>query len=93
MNMNDSSAQMASKLWPLTGSLNAARDAHTATLLSDGRVLVAGGFDGAPLAGSELYDPASGTWALTGSLNIARSHHTATLLNDGRVLVVGGTGM
>ncbi|TKJ46538.1 hypothetical protein CEE34_08460 [Candidatus Aerophobetes bacterium Ae_b3a] len=60
MNMNDSSAQMASKLWPLTGSLNAARDAHTATLLSDGRVLVAGCFDGAPLAGSELYDPTSG---------------------------------
>jgi hypothetical protein len=77
--------------WTLTGSLNIARTAHTATLLPNGQVLVAGG---AGLAGyatsAELYDPASGTWTLTGSLNIARGAHTATLLANGRVLVAVG---
>jgi len=74
-----------------TGSLNTARDSHTATLLSNGKVLVAGGVGGAYLTSAELYDPASGTWTATGSLNTARGQHTATLLPDGKVLVAGGT--
>src|SRR4030095_5088080 len=79
--------------WAATGSLNAARDSHTATLLPNGIILAAGGFGvSAVLASAELYDPASGTWMSTGSLNTARSQHTATLLPDGVVLVVGGVG-
>jgi hypothetical protein len=77
--------------WELTGGLKTARFHHTATLLPDGRVLVAGGEDGSdPLASVELYDPASGTWSATASLSTARDSHTATLLPDGMVLVAGG---
>ena len=81
----------ASGGWTSTGSLNVARSQHTATLLPNGKVLVAGGYDsGVQHAGAELYDPISGTWTITGSLNAARSSATATLLGDGKVLVVGG---
>jgi hypothetical protein len=75
-----------------TGSLNTARDTHTATLLNDGTVLIAGGFDSNanPLSSAEIYDPVAGTFTLTGSLNIGRAVHTATLLNNGMVLIAGG---
>ena len=55
----------------MTGSLATARASHTATLLPNGKVLVAGGEDSSfnPLASAELYDPASGTWTATGSLH------------------------
>jgi hypothetical protein len=77
--------------WEETGSLATARYYHTATLLPNGKVLVAGGFiDVIPLASAELYDPASGIWSATGSLAAARDYHTATLLPNGKVLVVGG---
>src|SRR5439155_26760647 len=73
-----------------TGSLNTARESHTATLLANGKVLVAGGEDGGvSLTSAELYDPASGSWSATGSLNTARHVHTATLLPNGKVLVAG----
>jgi hypothetical protein len=63
----------------------------TATVLRDGRVLVAGGFTGSMIqVNCELYDPRTGNVASTGSLNIARAGHTATLLQDGRVLLAGG---
>ena len=74
-----------------TGSLGTARHGHTATLLPNGKVLVAGGYSGSgSLASAELYDPATGTWSATGSLGTARDHHTATLLPNGKVLVAGG---
>jgi hypothetical protein len=78
--------------WEFTGSLNTERSRHTATLLSDGRVLAAGGTSNSEndLASSELYDPASGAWAVTGHLRTGRNGHTDTLLTNGMVLVAGG---
>jgi Galactose oxidase, central domain/Kelch motif len=81
--------------WTPTGSLNVARwRCYQAILLSDGRVLMAGGQGGhsfnSSLTSAELYDPATGTWAVTGSLNTSRSLHTTTLLSNGNVLVAGG---
>ena len=75
--------------WTLTGGLNAARYGHTATLLQNGKVLVAGG----DWRGSaELYDPVTGTWSYTGSLNRPSTGAllTAERLPDGSVLVIGG---
>ena len=79
-------------LWDVAGSMGTPRVAFSATLLSTGRVLVAGGVDNDDLSltSCELYDPASGTWSPTGSLAEARYGHTATLLGDGSVLIVGG---
>ncbi len=75
-----------------TGSMATARYRHTATLLANGQVLVAGGVDGSnALASAELYDPATGTWTATSPMTTTRSSHTATLLANGQVLVAGGT--
>jgi len=74
--------------------LRSERRGHTATLLSDGRVLIVGGLDqtGAFVADSEIFDPASATGPTLSAppLGTARADHTATLLANGRVLVVGG---
>ena len=80
----------ASGTWSATGSLATDALDHTATLLPNGKVLVAGGTASGVLASAELYDPASGTWTATGSLATARYVHTATLLPNGKVLVAGG---
>jgi N-acetylneuraminic acid mutarotase len=81
----------ASGTWTATGTMGTPRATATATLLPDGRVLVAGGLDGHNAgASAELYDPTTGTWTATGSMRDARFGHTATLLPNGRVLVVGG---
>lgn len=82
--------------WTETGSLHGPRgQGHSATLLPDGKVLVAGGDEVGsghlPQSGAELYDPDTGTWTETGSMLVARSHHSATLLPDGKVIVAGGT--
>jgi hypothetical protein len=80
----------------LAGNLNNPRFAHTATLLPDGRVLIAGGgVNGATGVVStttvEIYDPTTNVFNPTGSLNTSRSGHVATLLPNGRVLIAGGT--
>jgi hypothetical protein len=89
---------VAAGSWSPTGSMTVARQEYTATLLADGRVLVAGGcgaFDldencVKVLTSAELYNPATGTWSATGSMVVGRVGHTATRLLDGRVLVAGG---
>ena len=79
-------------IWSATGNLSGATSWHTATLLQNGKVLVAGGWGGdRPLRKAELYDPETGVWNLTGNLNLARFGHVATLLADGKVLITGGS--
>jgi|SRR6266571_1353078 len=73
-----------------TGALSGARAGHSATLLSNGTVLVVGGFNGTVrLTSSELHNPAAGTWTASGSLTTLRTTHTATLLSNGKVLAAG----
>ena len=83
--------------WSETGSMRAGtRYGHMGTLLSDGRVLVSGGYRAYSyplndyLASTEIYDPSRGTWSPTAVMSTPRYGHTATLLPDGRVLVSGG---
>jgi hypothetical protein len=81
--------------WTKAGTMGTARTRHTATLLADGRVLVAGGvnffgmFSGDVVASAELYDPASGTWTATGSMGSPSAGLTAIPLLNGKVLVLG----
>jgi galactose oxidase-like protein len=82
--------------WSYTGNLMQPRELHAATLLQDGQVLVAGGFDVqnnlgslAYLNSAELFDPATGQWRPTGSFNTITGHPNTVLLADGRVLAVG----
>ena len=82
-----------------TGSMTTPRFGHTATLLPNGKVLIAGGVDTtsptSPVttATAEIYDPAGGTFTPTNKMAAGRSRHTATLLVDGRVLIAGGAGL
>jgi hypothetical protein len=73
-----------------TASLATPRLEHSATLLPNGKVLVAGGFDSSfynVLTSAELYDPASGTWTPTGDMHNPRTDHRAILLPNGKVFV------
>jgi WD40 repeat protein len=85
--------------WTATGAMHLARQQHSATLLPDGDVLVAGGFSYFPSSigpsgrldsSAELYDPTTGTWTPTASMAATHSGQTATLLRNGWVLVTGG---
>jgi N-acetylneuraminic acid mutarotase len=84
-------------IWTLTSPMHHGRARATATLLSNGLVMVAGGAAGGanmasanPLSGAELYNPRNGTWTVTGSMHIAAGARGATLLHNGLVLVNGG---
>jgi hypothetical protein len=78
--------------WTPAGSMTSAREHFTATLLPDGKVLMAGGqtVTGGSLASAELYNPATRSFSVTGSLHAARSSPAAALLPDGKVLITGG---
>jgi hypothetical protein len=67
------------------------RTRHTATRLTDGRVLISGGLNQAGLlASTEIFDPMTDSFSEGPRLRRARAGHTATLLDDGRVLIAGG---
>jgi Galactose oxidase, central domain len=76
-----------------TGKMLTPRALHTATLLEDGTVLIAGGITGQPstaLDSSEIFDPNTGTFSPSATMTVARQQAVATRLPDGRVLIAGG---
>jgi hypothetical protein len=76
-----------------SGDTPSDRAEHTATLLNNGKVLVAGGRDhDSAETTAEAYDPASGSWSFAGIMSNSRYAHTATRLPNGKVLVSGGSG-
>ena len=78
--------------WSAAAPMTTGRSSHTATLLPNGKILVAGGVQPTRvLSDAELYDPTARTWQPAGALISARFGHTATLLGNGKVLVVGGS--
>ncbi|MBK5292055.1 MAG: hypothetical protein JJE04_10305 [Acidobacteriia bacterium] len=78
------------------GNMTMPRAGHTATLLPNGKVLIAGGSSSATrseaVTGAEIYDPSDGTFIQAGNMTTARLRHTATPLPDGRILIAGGLG-
>ncbi len=79
--------------WSLTGNVRTPVDGHTATLLSNGNVLIAGGETNAAVtASSEIYNASTGSWHYTGSMSVARAQGRAFMLSSGSVLIAGGCG-
>ncbi|MBI4470147.1 MAG: hypothetical protein HY650_12580 [Acidobacteria bacterium] len=84
-------AQLEPPIWRITGLLGTARSSHTATLLTDGKVLVVGGVPCCRATGSaEVYDPVTGQWNATSNPSTPRRSHVAVRLPDGKVLIAGG---
>ncbi|CAF1132616.1 unnamed protein product [Adineta steineri] len=78
--------------WFSTNNMTNGRYSHTASVLSNGKVLVTGGFlnEFSSFNGVELYDPLTSTWTTPSNMNNARGSHTASILSSGKVLVTGG---
>lgn len=89
-----SGSVVSDPLWTTVQNLLQARELHTATLLDNGLILIAGGdissTDYVSTDTCELFDPISHTITPAASLNVPRMFHDAVKLSDGRVLVVGG---
>ena len=78
-------------VWVLTAPMSTPRTHHTAALLPDGTVIVAGGSNGTTaLATAEIYDPVAQTWSPALPMNVARSEATGTMLTSGGWVVAGG---
>jgi hypothetical protein len=76
---------------PIAQTMKYARDGHTATLLNDGTVLLAGGIDGWSVTNTaELYIPGDSLFTETPRMSTARVFHTATKLPNGKVFIAGG---
>lgn len=75
-----------------TTKMSANRAAHTATLLTNGKILIAGGFAGrdTSLSSTEIFDPQKNSFSSAAEMKVARLSHTATLLPNGKVLIAGG---
>jgi hypothetical protein len=83
----------ATRTFSSTGNMMSKRAYHTATLLNNGKVLIAGGWDGGSLlATAEIFDPVAGTFTAANNMTTARENHQASLLSDGKVLITGGFG-
>ncbi len=82
----------STSVWSNTGIMNYGRDYHSASVLTNGKVLVTGGYNiiNSYLNITALYDPSTGVWTITGSMNYARCIHKASVLTNGQVLVAGG---
>ena len=84
----------ATRKWSATDTMTISREDHSASLLANSQMLVAGGttvdFNGVTVASAELYNPVTGAWTATGSMLAGRERHTATVLQNGQVLVAGG---
>ena len=83
--------------WQTLDSMSEARDHFTATLLPNGKVVIAGGMADTTVAGSatagvEIFNPSSGRFTTAAAMGVGRAAHSATLLANGKVLVAGGYG-
>jgi hypothetical protein len=85
-----------STFWDVMAPMTSPRAFPTITVMTDGRVLVAGGWTTHPATGwtasasAEIYDPTANSWSSAGTMSAARSLASAVRLADGRVLVTGG---
>ncbi|CAF3922388.1 unnamed protein product, partial [Adineta steineri] len=79
----------STETWTIIASMKNTREVHTASLLMNGQVLIAGGYMGNT---TEIYDPSTNTWVDGSDMNDIRISHTASVLTNGKVLVTGGFG-
>ena len=86
----------ATGIWSRAATMSVARGGHTATVLSNGTVVVVGGASGTYSApnlhtSAEVFDPAAGTWTATASVSLGRGFHRSVALGNGRLLMTGGS--